>query len=134
MSNHANTILKRLTPRAKNIYNDRQKLEALLKDSEGKSRKFGIRTLFEDVKILRRLVGDYRSGSYTNISKSQVLMILAGLVYLVTPVDLLPDFILGLGFLDDAMILGYIMKQLYDIIDHYKSWSERRTESTDSAD
>lgn len=125
MPNRAESVLKHLTPRAQKIYEDRQKLDDLLKDSEGKSRKFGIRTMFEDIKVLRQLLSDYRSGAYRNVSKSAIFMITAGLVYLVSPVDMLPDFILGLGFMDDAMILGYVVKQLYDIIDQYKSWRLR---------
>ena len=41
---------------------------------------------------------------------------------MVSPIDLVPDFIFGLGFLDDAMILVYILKQLYEVLDRYKIW------------
>ena len=122
MGKRVEMVIKNLSPRAKNIYDDRQKLDELLKDSEGKSRKLGIKSMFEDIKVLRHLVSDYRSGHYRNVSKSAILMITAGLIYLVSPIDMLPDFILGLGFMDDAMILGYIIKQLYSIIDDYKIW------------
>lgn len=116
------SVLERLTPRAKKIYEDRNKMDGLLKDSEGKSRKFGIRQMYDDIRTLRQLLGDYKRGAYRDVSKGSVVLIIAGLVYLVSPLDFLPDFILGLGFLDDAMILGYVVKQLYDVLDRYKIW------------
>jgi uncharacterized membrane protein YkvA (DUF1232 family) len=116
------SILDRLRPRAQKIYNDRDKMEELLRDSEGKSRKLGIRQMYADIKVLISLLSDYKKGSYRDINKGSVLFIIAGLVYLVSPIDLVPDFIFGLGFLDDAMILGYILKQLYEVLDRYKIW------------
>lgn len=118
----AESVLKRFTPRAKKIYEDRDKMDELLRDSEGKSRKFGIRAMYDDIKILRQLLSDYRKGQYRAISKSSILLIVAGLTYLITPIDILPDFILGLGFMDDAVVLGYVIRQLYDILDQYKTW------------
>lgn len=116
------SVLERLTPRAKNIYRDRNKVEDLLKDSEGKSRKFGIRQMFGDIKTLRHLLADYKRGAYRDVSRGSILLIIAGLVYLVSPIDIIPDFLFGLGFMDDAMILGYVIKQLYDVLDRYKAW------------
>ncbi len=124
------SVLDRLTPRAKKIYQDRNKMEELLRDSEGKSRKMGIRQMYEDIKTLRDLLGDYRRGAYRNINKASVLMIIGGLIYLVSPIDLVPDFIFGLGFLDDAMILGYVIKRLYDVLDQYKIW--KRTDAVEA--
>ena len=78
--------------------------------------------MYADIKVLISLLSDYKKGSYRDINKGSVLFIIAGLVYLVSPIDLVPDFIFGLGFLDDAMILGYILKQLYEVLDRYKIW------------
>lgn len=37
-------------------------------------------------------------------------LLLGALTYFITPVDLLPDFIAGLGFTDDATILATVLK------------------------
>lgn len=37
-------------------------------------------------------------------------LLLGALTYFITPIDLLPDFIAGLGFTDDATILAAVMK------------------------
>jgi len=51
------------------------------------------------LKLFSRLVRDPR------VSFSPKIVLLFTLAYLVAPVDLLPDFIIGLGQIDDLMIL-----------------------------
>lgn len=38
----------------------------------------------------------------------RVLAILAALLYVISPVDLIPDFLPGLGWLDDLLVLGLL--------------------------
>jgi uncharacterized membrane protein YkvA (DUF1232 family) len=47
-------------------------------------------------------------------------------VYFVMPVDLIPDFIAGLGFVDDAALLARTMKSVKSDIDDFKTWEERQ--------
>lgn len=115
-------ILTKLIPRAKNIYADRAKVDDLLKKAEGKSKKKGLAGVYEDVKTMMQLLKDYRKGNYRNVNTSSILLIIAGLIYLVTPIDVVPDFLLGMGFLDDAVVLGYVIKQVYQVIDEYTIW------------
>ena len=47
-----------------------------------------------------------------NVHWAQKALPLAGLVYLVSPIDLVPDFIPGAGLLDDAGVIGMIVWRL----------------------
>jgi hypothetical protein len=38
----------------------------------------------------------------------RVLLILASLIYVVSPIDAVPDFIPGLGWLDDLVVVGFL--------------------------
>jgi uncharacterized membrane protein YkvA (DUF1232 family) len=49
-------------------------------------------------------------------------MIAGALAYVVFPIDIIPDFILGVGFLDDAFVLGFVVKQLTEEIARYKKF------------
>lgn len=40
-----------------------------------------------------------------DVALKSKLLLLAGLIYLVSPVDLLPDILVGLGWLDDLVIV-----------------------------
>ena len=51
------------------------------------------------VRLLKGLVGDAR------VPLRRKLLLVALLAYLVTPIDLIPDFIPGLGQMDDVLIL-----------------------------
>jgi uncharacterized membrane protein YkvA (DUF1232 family) len=56
------------------------------------------------------LVRDWSSGGYRQISKSALLAITVVLIYFVSPIDVVPDWIIGLGLIDDAAVLGLIIK------------------------
>ena len=40
----------------------------------------------------------------------KILLIIIGLIYVLSPYDLLPDFIIGWGWLDDLIILGLLWR------------------------
>jgi len=65
------------------------------------------------------VVGDYRG-----VSKSTVVILVTALLYFVVPMDVIPDFLLGWGFLDDAAILGYVFSQLSDEIKAFREWQD----------
>ena len=45
----------------------------------------------------------------TRLTKSQVALIIAGLLYVISPLDFIPELIAGpLGIADDAAIIGLI--------------------------
>ncbi len=46
-------------------------------------------------------------------------MIAGALAYIVFPIDIIPDFIFGVGFFDDAFVLGTVMKKLSAEIQKY---------------
>jgi len=48
------------------------------------------------------------------------------LVYFISPIDAIPDFIPFLGWADDLTLLGYVIKTLKGEIGKYRAW-ERDT-------
>ena len=53
-------------------------------------------------------------------------MLVAGLVYFVMPLDILPDFIPVTGFLDDITVIIWIFNNFKSEIDAFEAW-ERNT-------
>jgi len=53
-----------------------------------------------------------------------LLYALAGVVYFVNPFDILPDFLLGLGFLDDASVIAFVMKSIKSELDRFAEWEK----------
>jgi uncharacterized membrane protein YkvA (DUF1232 family) len=56
------------------------------------------------------------------LEKKSYLVIAGALTYVVLPVDIVPDFLLGVGFLDDSFVLGAVIKQLAEEIEKYKAY------------
>ncbi len=49
-------------------------------------------------------------------------LIAAGLLYFLLPLDMTPDFIPGLGFIDDALVLGALWKVVQNEVDRYLAY------------
>lgn len=51
---------------------------------------------------------------------SQKILPIAAILYLLFPFDLIPDPILGIGFLDDAALLIYVYMKMKRVLGEYK--------------
>jgi len=81
--------------------------------------------LFQDLKLLLPLVKDYWKGSYRDVSGKSIVVFLVTLAYIISPIDLIPDYIFGLGQIDDAAILGLSLYFLEKDLMKYKQWKRR---------
>jgi len=67
--------------------------------------------LYKNRRSLIPMFRDVFNGNY-RLSFFTFLTLTAGLVYVISPADFLPDFIPLAGWLDDGIVLGFILKQL----------------------
>jgi uncharacterized membrane protein YkvA (DUF1232 family) len=67
---------------------------------------------FSSFKSLVALVKAYANGSYRGVSKQNMILVVAAILYFVTPIDIVPDFIPLLGWLDDITIMGWVIKTI----------------------
>jgi uncharacterized membrane protein YkvA (DUF1232 family) len=87
--------------------------------------KFGLLArLFQDLKLLIPLVVDFIKGTYRNVSVKSIIIFVAALAYIISPLDLIPDYIIGLGQIDDVAILGLSLYFLEKELRKYKEWKE----------
>ena len=75
-----------------------------------------------------RLVRAYINGSYRQVSAQALLTIVAALVYFVSPIDLIPDFILGLGLIDDATVLAWTIRACASDLASFLAWESTQSE------
>jgi len=100
----------------------RGRLPALLFAVARKGPRIG--QLREDVKLLQSLCLAWWSGEYRAISPKALVTIVAGLLYFVSPIDAIPDWLLGVGFLDDIAVLGWVLKTVADELARFKAWRD----------
>ena len=93
-----------------------ERLKEKIKNSKGLS------GLFDDLMLLSSLVKDYWKGRYRKIPYKAIAAISFTILYVLNVVDLVPDFIPGLGLLDDATIVCLCLKMVSTDIEQYKLW------------
>jgi len=62
-----------------------------------------------------------------DISKVAYISIAGALAYAVLPTDIIPDFIPGIGFVDDVFVIGVVMKNISDEITRYKIYKNKKS-------
>jgi len=112
---------------AEETIKDEQKTKEKLKAGEEKLNKIGdknnvIGKLFDDIKLLFEMVGAWISGKYKGIPYGSIVTIFAALLYFISPIDVIPDFIPVIGYIDDAFVIALTIKGVQHDIDKYKEW------------
>ena len=109
--------------KAKAFLDDDVKMEGLFRDFEEKLKlipKIGKRA--SDLAVLLSMLRAYIKKQYTDVSMGTILLGIAALLYVVAPADLVPDFSLGAGLLDDAAVLGMVLQAMHMDLSKYKKW------------
>ena len=91
-----------------------------LADRNSKDNKF--KQLFDVALTLVRMVRNYVKGDYRGIETSTIVSGIAVLLYVISPIDLVPDFIPVLGFLDDLALISWFIDKFKVEIAHYREW------------
>lgn len=105
---------------------DPQKLEALIHEASDKAsqQKGALQDVWDSLTTLFRLLGAYRRGEYRDLPWQSLSMIIAAILYFLMPVDLIPDAILGIGLLDDSVIIAWTVRLLKTDIDRFLAWEQ----------
>lgn len=78
------------------------------------------------------MVRDTLSGDYKGLSKADLLLIVAALAYLVLVVDIVPDFIPVLGWMDDCVVLGWVFRRVSAELARYEAYRRKTAGSIEA--
>ena len=84
--------------------------------------KSQIREGVDDLYTLMRLVAAYAQGEYRQVSKKTMIAVVAALLYFLSPIDLIPDVLVFIGYIDDLSVLAYVMRTFKQEIDRFIAW------------
>jgi uncharacterized membrane protein YkvA (DUF1232 family) len=109
---------------AKEYIDNPKKTEGLLKKAILKASKTQgtLGDAWEKLQLFFDLVNAYSKGEYRNVAPTTILTIIGAILYFVSPLDVVPDFLVGLGFLDDAAVISFTLKKLSVEINEFKKW------------
>ena len=113
--------------KARDYINNPLKAQKLIDDALKKAQSFQgiLGELFTKVILLISIVSDYISGAYKLIPVGSIVLIVVGIIYFVSPIDLVPDIILGIGYVDDAAVLAIVFTQVNADLETYAEWKKR---------
>lgn len=63
----------------------------------------------DELRTMIELLRAWAGGTYSGIASANLLLIVGAVVYFLVPADLVPDFILGLGFVDDVAVITRVV-------------------------
>ena len=98
---------------ADKVMNNADRIEKIV--SNGTLSKF-----MKDVKLYFKMLSDVFSRRYTRVPKGTVAAIVGTLLYVLSPVDVIPDVIPVVGYLDHAAVLALCLKFAKRDVDEYK--------------
>ena len=113
--------------KAQNIIKDSDKLEDLIRSAEERLKT--IPTVGEGLSYIPTfldMLRSYVAGEYKEIPTGTLIAITAMLLYYISPIDLIPDFIPVLGIMDDAALVIAGLTLVKSDLDIYKNWRKHK--------
>ena len=83
---------------------------------------------FNDLCEIFELLRDRVKDIYKETPWTTIAALVGALIYVLSPIDLILDFIPGIGFLDDAIVIGLAIKLAQSDLEKYRTWKVRRGE------
>lgn len=116
----------RYLSRAALFLDDSKKSSWLLKKALFKSKRPGASMIrgISNIRWMIMLFGDWIKGRYKDISRGTLLAITAAILYFVSPVDFIIDYIPFGGFIDDAAVITFVLGKVNNDIEKYKLWRD----------
>ena len=81
----------------------------------------------EDLRLLQALCLAWWRGEYRAISGKALLSVVAALLYFLAPIDAIPDWLLGIGYIDDIAVLAWLMNTWRTELELFRAWRNRKT-------
>ena len=118
-------IIPKYQEKAKKLLKDNDRIEGLIRNAKDRiSNILSSNKSMEEFKSYILLFIEMVKSTFSgerHFSWQTIVLIVAGLIYFVTPIDLIPDFIPILGFTDDMSVILFIYKSLSGDIEAYKN-------------
>lgn len=129
--NNVETSLKKVEENFKDSKKEAEKLiedkdktnkkldEAFRKASENKGK---LEEVWNYLQLFFSISRDYINGKYRKVPKGSIIAIIGALIYFLSPIDLIPDFIPVIGYIDDIFVLGLVFSQVKSDLEEYEIW------------
>jgi uncharacterized membrane protein YkvA (DUF1232 family) len=80
--------------------------------------------LREQFLLIGRFIKAHINGKYRIKSIKTLIILLAAIIYFINPLDMIPDFIVGIGLTDDFAVLMWVFKTAITELDEFRAWEK----------
>ena len=80
----------------------------------------------EDFLLIVNLVKDAKNKKY-KLDKKYLLILSAAIIYVIVPIDAVSDLIPGVGWIDDATLIGYVARCYGEVLRDYKEFCKNKS-------
>ena len=130
MDKKAQKQLEKGYEKAQVVLEDKDKLERLLQRTEKKLKMVPVAgSILAMVPTMVSLIRNYVKKEYTDIPIGTIIAIISALIYFISPVDLIPDVLPGVGYVDDAAVVAACIKLIASDLNEYKKWRENNNKN-----
>ncbi len=112
--------------KAESYSRDLDKTKRLLDEAVAKtaSEKKRLEKIWYELNILVRMIRAWARKEYKHVPVKTIITVLAALLYFVNPFDVIPDFVTGLGLLDDITVITLVFNSIRKDIERFAQWNE----------
>jgi uncharacterized membrane protein YkvA (DUF1232 family) len=112
--------------KAVNVLHDRGQTDESVSSAVQKAEQHrgAIANIWEDLNSLVRIVRNWRSGDYREVPWRTLVFSTAAILYFLDPMDVVPDFIPVVGFIDDAAVIAWVMRAIRSDVSKFRDWEE----------
>ena len=122
----AKETLEKNYSKAEKLLKDGEKTERFLQRLEKKLKVIPVAgNTLAMVPTLVSLVRNYIKKEYTEAPIGTIIAIVSALIYVLSPADAIPDFIPGVGYVDDALVIAACLKLIDSDLKEYQRWREK---------
>lgn len=114
---------------AKRYADNKEEAKSLINKATNKANKneFTLKGVWGRLQTMFNMLKAWTKGDYRQIPYRSLVMILLAVIYFVSPIDVFPDFLFGLGLLDDAALIAFVLNQVDIDLQAYRQWEENKS-------
>lgn len=85
-----------------------------------------LQQISKDLGTLLRLTRAWALRQYQEVPWKTLLFVVGAIIYFLSPVDLIPDMIPGVGFVDDIAVVSAVVHAVQADLEAFRAWEDRQ--------
>jgi len=128
----SNTFFRKALEAARPVAKSADRLLTLVEEAtrtlDAEQNRGRLKAVLADAGALLRMIRAHAKREYTVVPWESLVLAVAALLYFVWPIDLFPDAIPVIGYVDDAAVISFVVSSIRSDLDAFRGWEAGRNE------